>query len=84
MSTWKTYALNREIENLPLMDKVRLPVAFERATIMADELGLDLWAQVEKLRGFFGMRMLIHALLVLKEIPCCRSTTPSEESSAGV
>lgn len=68
MSNWKTYTLRSEIQKFNLLDPDKLLVHFDRCIMMAGELELSFWDEVCAYRGPFGMRMLIHAVLVAKGV----------------
>jgi hypothetical protein len=65
---WKLHAVRREIQLLDAMDQILLPLQVANTIQMAEEFGISFWDQVLEYRGEYGLRMLIHCLLVAKGV----------------
>ncbi len=70
---WHLRCLKHEIRNLPWYSEHLLYGRFMELYDLCDAQHLDFWKLVEEVGGFFAMRILIHAIMVVSGLTQKRS-----------
>jgi len=66
---WIESKIKEDITRLPLLNEVELYPKFNYLATICEDLGINFWDMVQSVSGYHGMRILMHAILIVKGFP---------------